>query len=366
MSRGLKGLEDKVLNQNQCAACGACLSLCPYLRSWKGRAVKLHDCDLSEGRCFSFCPRTEVDLDALHRVVFGKGYEDIETGPVRRVVMAKALAPEFAERAQNGGVVSVLVDFALGEGVIQAAVLTERDAELLPQGRVAKTRAEVLTCAGSSYVTGYALEALNRGPWQGQERIGVVGLPCQVLALARMKASPLEKRTPIDRVDLVVGLFCTWALDYRPFAGFLKERFGDKPIRKLDITPPPERLLNVTVGNELHQIPLDEIRAFIRPSCQVCLDMTSELSDLSVGTVEGEEGWNTVIVRTAKGEDLLRRAESKGVLETKAYPDDKWTHLKEASILKKQRGLNALKDVEEKYVTLPQKVIDALGKEVAP
>ena len=51
-----------------------------------------------------------------------------------------------------------------------------------------------------------------------------------------------------------------------------------------------------------------------------------------------------------------RRAESKGVLETRAYPDDKWAHLKEASILKKQRGLNALKDVQEKYVTLPQRV----------
>jgi coenzyme F420 hydrogenase subunit beta len=285
---------------------------------------------------------------------------------VRRVVMARALAPEFTKRAQNGGVVSALIDLALEEGVIQAAILTERDAELLPQGRIVKSREEVLSCSGSSYVTGYTLEVLNRGPWQGEERIGVVGLPCQVLALSRMKASPLEKRTPIDRVDLVVGLFCTWALDYRPFAGFLRERFGDKPISKLDITPPPERLLNVTSGNELHQIPLDEIRAFIRPSCQVCLDMTSELSDLSVGTVEGEEGWNTVIVRTDRGEDILGRAESKGALEIRPYPEDKWAHLKEASILKKQRALTALNEAQEKYVTLPQKVIDAILKEVAP
>jgi coenzyme F420 hydrogenase subunit beta len=366
MNRGLKGLESKVLDQGQCAACGACLSLCPYLRSWKGRAVKLHDCDLPEGRCFSFCPRTEVDLDSLYRSLFGKGYEDMETGPVRRVVMAKAQDPELLKRAQNGGVVSALMGLALDEGRIQAAILTERDTELLPQGRIAKTKEEVLTCAGSGYVTGYTLEALNRGPWQGQERIGVVGLPCQMLALACMKASPLQKRTPVDRVDLLIGLFCTWALDYRPFAGFLKERFGDKPIRKLDITPPPERLLNVTAANDLHQIPLDEIRAFIRPSCQVCLDMTSELSDLSVGTVEGEEGWNTVIVRTAGGEDLLRRAESKGVVATRPYPEDKWSHLKEASILKKRRGLNALEEVKEKYVTLPQAVIDAIFKEVAP
>src|SRR5512136_1974284 len=119
MSRGLKGLESKVLDRGQCAACGACLSLCPYLRSWQGKAVKLDECDLAEGRCFSFCPRTEVDLDALHRAVFGKGYEDIETGPLRRVVMARALAPEFTKRAQNGGVVSALVDLALEEGVIR-------------------------------------------------------------------------------------------------------------------------------------------------------------------------------------------------------------------------------------------------------
>jgi coenzyme F420 hydrogenase subunit beta len=366
MNKGLKGLESKVLDQGQCAACGACLSLCPYLRSWKGRTVKLHDCDLPEGRCFSFCPRTEVDLDALHDSVFGRGYEDIETGPVRRVAMARALAPEFTKRVQNGGVVSALMALALLDGRIQAAVLTERDTQLLPQGRIARSREEVLACAGSSYVTGHTLEALNRGPWEGNERIGVVGLPCQILALARMRASHLEKGTPVDRVDLVVGLFCTWALDYRPFAGFLKERFGAKPIRKLDITPPPERLLHVTVGDELQEIPLDEIRSFIRPSCQVCLDMTSELSDLSVGTVEGEEGWNTVIVRTARGEDLLRRAESKAILETRAYPEHKWAHLQEASMLKKQRGLAALKGVQDCYVTLSQKARNAILKEVAP
>jgi len=363
MNKGLKALQAKVLDRGQCTACGACLSLCPYLGSWKGRTVKLHDCDLSEGRCYSFCPRTEVDLNALHRFVFGKEYEDIEAGPVRRVLMARSLVPAFRERAQNGGVVSTLIDFALQEGVIQAAVLTEHHEDLLPRGRIAKNREEVLSCAGSSYVGGYALESLNRGPWQGEEPIGVVGLPCQVLALARMKSSPLEKRTPADRVNLVVGLFCTWALDHQPFAGFLRQRFGQKPVRKLDITPPPERLLNITVGNEFHQVPLDEIRGFIRRGCQVCLDMTSELSDVSVGTVEGVEGWNTVIIRTAMGEDLLRGAESKGALEIRAYAEERWARLKEASLLKKRRALSALKETEEGYLHLSQKATDEILKE---
>ena len=366
MNKGLKALQAKVLDKGQCTACGACLSLCPYLGSWKGRTVKLHDCDLSEGRCYSFCPRTEVDLNALHRFVFGKEYEDIEAGPVRRVLMARSLVPAFRKRAQTGGVVSTLIDFALKEGAIQAAVLTEHNKDLVPQGRIAKNREEVLSCAGSSYVAGYALESLNRGPWQGDEHIGVVGLPCQVLALARMKSSPLEKRSPADRVNLVVGLFCTWALDYQPFAAYLQQRFGHKPVRKLDITPPPERLLKVNVGNEFHQVPLDEIRAFIRRGCQVCLDMTSELSDLSVGTVEGVEGWNTAIVRTALGEDLLQRAESKGSLETRAYSEEHWARLKEASILKKRRALSAMKETEEGHLRLSQMAIDEILKETSP
>ena len=372
VNRGLEALEEKVLGRDLCAACGACLSLCPYLRSFKGRVIKLDDCNLEEGRCFAYCPRTEVNLDEVYQKLFGKKYEEIELGPVRKIMMARAKESIWAKKAQTGGVVSALIDFALRESLIQAAVLTPRDGDLLPQGKIIKSRKEILRCAGSSYVSGPTLEALNKGPWKGEERIGVVGLPCQVLALARMKASTLEKKTPIDRVDLVVGLFCTWALDYKPFIAFLNKRVGNRPIKKLNITPPPERILEATAGGELYQIPVDDIRPFIRPSCRVCLDMTAELSDISVGTVEGKEGWNTMIVRTAKGDDLLTRAKKAGVFEIRPLAKNSLSHLKEASLLKKRRALDALheKGGEEKaYFTLSANLINRIiseSGEIAP
>jgi coenzyme F420 hydrogenase subunit beta len=372
MNRGLKGLEEKVLDRELCAGCGACLSLCPYLRSWKGRVVKLDNCNLEEGRCFAYCPRTEVDLDEVSQSVFGKSYEDIEMGPVRKIVMARAKDPLWKRKAQTGGVVSALFDFALREGVVQAGILASRDGDVLPQGKVIKRRKEILRCAGSSYVAGPTLEALNRGPWKGKERIGLVGLPCQVLALARMKASKHEKRTPIDRVDLVMGLFCTWALDYKPFVIFLNERVGGQSIERLNITPPPERILEVTSGKKLYRISVDEIRHFIRPSCRVCLDMTAELSDISVGTVEGKEGWNTVIVRTALAKDLLRRAVKADVIETRPLAKDHLNHLKEASLLKKKRGLDALIEkggIEKGYLKLSAHLISRIyseAKEAVP
>jgi len=366
VNKGLKGLEEKVFDRDLCADCGACLSLCPYLRSWKGRVVKLDNCNLEEGRCFAYCPRTEVDLNKVYNKIFGKSYEEIEMGPFRKIMMARAKDPIWTKKAQTGGVVSALIDFALREGVIQAGVLTPRDGDLLPQGKIITSRKAILGCAGSSYVSGPTLEALNRGPWKGEERIGIVGLPCQVLALARMKTSELEKKTPIDRVDLVIGLFCTWALDYKPFMAFLFERVGSRSIKKLNITPPPERILEVTSGGTLYRIPVDDIRSFIRPGCRVCLDMTAELSDISVGTVEGKEGWNTVIVRTAMGENLLRRAKKAGVIETRPLSKDNLDHLKEASLLKKRRAIDALKGkegVETAYFNLSANLIKRILSE---
>lgn len=370
VNKGLKALQERVFDRGLCTACGACLSLCPYLRSWKGRIVKLDDCNLEEGRCFAYCPRTEVDLDRVYRNTFGKPYEEIEMGPVKKIMMARAKDSLWTKKAQTGGVVSCLIDFALREGFIQAGILTPRDSDLLPQGRIIKGSKEIIRCAGSSYVSGPTLEALNRGPWKGDERIGMVGLPCQVLALARMKTSTLEKRTPIDRVDLVIGLFCTWALEHKPLMAFLNERVDGHPIKRLNITPPPERILEVTTGRALYRIPVDDIRSFIRPSCRVCLDMTAELSDLSVGTVEGKEGWNTIIVRTAKGENLLKRAKKAGVIETRPLPKENLSHLEEASLLKKRRALDALKEkggIEKAYFTLsPHLVKRIISEEAIP
>jgi coenzyme F420 hydrogenase subunit beta len=264
-------------------------------------------------------------------------------GVARRIFAARSADPDLRNRAQSGGVVSALVIRALQEGSIQAALLTKRGSDLLPEGRIVRDPNEVATMAGSSYVVGPTLETLNRNPVQRSERIGLVGLPCQVTALAKMRASMLEKRTPIDQVDLVIGLFCTWALDPGTFIRYLRGQTNGAPIRKMDITPPPERLLKVITDNTSLQISLDEVRPFIRQGCRVCPDMTAELADVSVGAVEGRPGWNTVVLRTRAGEDLFNRAQAVGLIETEVLNEDYLGHLREASRLKKDSALEALR-----------------------
>jgi coenzyme F420 hydrogenase subunit beta len=85
--------------------------------------------------------------------------------------------------------------------------------------------------------------------------------------------------------------------------------------------------------------------------------MTSEFADLSVGTVEGMEGWNTVVVRTDRGDDLVSRAQKRNAIEVKPLAPANFQHLKEASLLKKKRALLALKSRGELgeggYIRLP-------------
>ncbi|MGO8989996.1 MAG: Coenzyme F420 hydrogenase/dehydrogenase, beta subunit C-terminal domain [bacterium] len=366
-TRGLQALESGVIQKDLCTFCGACLSLCPYLQSWQGRLVKLDDCDLAEGRCFAHCPRTQVNLEAIHQEVFGQSYVNLEIGLFKQVKMVRASSPSIRKKSQTSGVVSALMQFALREGFIHGAVLTHRTPDHLPRGRLIRSPDEILSCAGSSYVAGPTLQALNQGPWEDTERIGLVGTPCQVLATRKMHISPLKKNALTERKTLIVGLFCTWALTYQPFMNYLRTRVNGARIRKMDITPPPERLLKViTSDDHTWDIPIDEIRPFIRTTCGICLDMTSELSDLSVGTVEEIQGWNTVITRSDLGEELLSRAEAAGIVESQPLPQENIKHLKEASLLKKRRALLTLKErgeLENGYMILSHELIGRILSE---
>ncbi len=63
--RGQGALTARVRETKFCTACGACVNLCPYQAFYQDEVVTLHACDLQEGRCYAFCPRTPTDLDAM-------------------------------------------------------------------------------------------------------------------------------------------------------------------------------------------------------------------------------------------------------------------------------------------------------------
>ncbi len=339
-SFGPKELLEDVLQKDLCVGCGACVELCPYFKSHKGKTAMLFPCDLAEGKCYAHCPKAEVDLDTLAGRWWGKAYEGSPLGDHLTVVKARAGQKAPAALFQAGGTVSSLMAFALEQGIIDAAVLTDR-VDLVPAPRLVSRAEEVSACSTSKFTAAPTLSALNRAAREGYTDIGVVGTPCQVTAVAQMRANPLGKPDFRDPVSLVVGLFCTWALDARKFLALLSTRLDLRTVRKMDIPPPPAEVLVIETDGGRMEIPLSEIRPIVPHGCTVCPDMTAEWADLSVGIMEGDTRWNTLVIRTARGQALVDRALAAGWLLNEAIPSDSLAHLRFAAANKKKRTLRA-------------------------
>jgi coenzyme F420 hydrogenase subunit beta len=337
---GPKELLEDVHQRNLCVGCGACVDLCPYFKFHKGKTAMLFPCELSQGRCYAYCPKTEVDLDALSERWWGKAYEGDPLG--QHLAVLKVRAGEKAPHGvfQAGGTVSSLMAFSLDQGLIDGAVLTDREG-LFPLPRLVRSAEDVALCATSKYTAAPSLSALNRALRDGCKRIGVVGTPCQMTAVEGMRSNPLDKPGFVDPVTLAVGLFCTWALDTRNLMSLLSKRLDLRKIRKMDIPPPPAEVFVIQTDENTFEIALSEIRPLILHGCSVCSDMTAEWADISVGNLEGEPHWNTLIVRTTRGRDLVDRASRARWITTDPIRKENLHHLRLAAKNKKKRGLKA-------------------------
>jgi coenzyme F420 hydrogenase subunit beta len=335
---GSNELMEDVQGRELCIGCGACVELCPYFRNYRGKTARMFACTLTEGRCFAHCPKAEVDLGELANRHWGEEYQAAPLGKYIKIVAARAGKNAPKGRYQGGGTVSALVGLALRENVIDAAVLTGSKA-MEPLADVVTDPDRVPEYAASKFTAAPTLAAMNRGVAAGYKRLGVVGTPCQMTAVAKMRMNPLNREDFSDPIGLAVGLFCNWALDTRSLARFLSTRFDLSKITGMDIPPPPANVLVVETAEGKTEISLDEIRSLIPETCFICPDMTSEWADVSVGMYEGRPGWNTLIIRTERGADLVDKAVETGWLDVESFPEENAAHLSDAARLKKERAL---------------------------
>ncbi len=359
-------LED-VHKRDLCIGCGACVDLCPYFKNYKGKTSQLFPCNLEQGRCFAYCPKTEVDLNELTRKIWRVDYDGSPLGPYREVLASRA-GNQMAKGAfQAGGTVSSLMAFALKNGLIDAAALTDRNG-LNPISRLVTNWKKVADCASSKFMASPTLSALNMAVREGHKRIGVVGTPCQMTAVAQMRSNPLQKEEHTVPVELSVGLFCNWSVDTRQLMDLLAQRLEISDIRRMDIPPPPANILTLETVNGSVEVSLSDIKPLIPHTCFICPDMTSEFADLSAGMFEGRPGWNTLIIRSDTGAGIVDQARREGFIETEPFPEDNLKHLSKAAAEKKERSVRTLirrgllnnENGERAAIRMPQAIVDKI------
>lgn len=335
-------LRQEVMESGNCARCGLCVGLCPYIKTLNERVAFIHDCSREDGTCYKVCPRTPTNWSDLDKQVFGKERADHGLGNYVEILYARSLNKDLAQAGQYGGVVSTLAAYMVESGESQAAVLTKRQDNSPPTPCLARNREEVLSCAGSNYSASPTLSILNAGVRSGLENLTTVGRPCQILGLRKMQAltERSEHNLSAKKVNFMIGLFCFWSLETE-FYSFLHAKTSSDRLLKLDI---PQNYVVATTENGEMQIPIDELRAFIRPSCQNCFDPTAEFADVSVGSTEYDPEWSTLIIRSSRGQEIVKKVCNSGNLETKPYPEERLPLLHNAVFNKKKRVLEDLKD----------------------
>jgi coenzyme F420 hydrogenase subunit beta len=347
-NKGQSALNQQVREARICTACGACVDLCPYQAFYHDEVVTLHDCDIEEGRCFAFCPRTPTDLDTIRGQLFEAQDLTLEIGPVRGYHIVRAADEKGRRQAQHGGTVTALLGLALKEKIIDSAVVTEGAEGFTQKGVAVGKATEIRKRGKSKFVAAGTLSAFNRAVQGEAEKIGVVGTPCQILALAKMRMKPIpEKDNHIDKLKLTIGLFCGWTLSWRKFSALLKARTPLEEITGMDIPSGKGQVLIFT-KRETIVLSWDKVDPLVREGCRICLDTTAEFSDISVGSArlaedwESLRSWNQVIVRSQRGQDLMELARRKKILEFREVPDGVLEELKKAALNKKRMSLEKI------------------------
>jgi len=345
--KGHRELVEEVIKAGLCIYCGACANACPYLIASHGRIIVLDNCDRTEGQCYQFCPRTPTDMDALARKIFGRPFGTAELGFAKELLLARSTDEQIQERSQDGGVVTTLLSLGLEAGMIDAALAARMNDNKTPHGFVARTKEQLLECSGTSYEPCPTLKTLNQLADNSNENLGIVSLPCHAEAIAKMKAFSTRNRVSIENVKLVIGLFCGWTLA-GGFHQFMQEQFDLPSVVKFDIPHHPGHTFDAFYGDgSKKEIELEDIRNFINPACSYCWDMTAEFADISVGSGRAKyRGWNTLIVRTEAGAEIVALAKEKGLLDTQPLPEENVANLKRAALNKKK---NAVRELRAKY-----------------
>ena len=326
----------EVVSSGRCAGCGACVAACPTkVLEYRDGPVLTGECKEC-GICSQVCPRREFDWSRVEEHAFGRARTpDEEFGVYRRLVVARTTDGEIKRVCQDGGVVTTILAYTLEAGVIEGAVVScVGEKPLYPKPTVATTRDELLSCAGTRYIYSPNLLALRDAAKLGS--FSMVGTPCHIQALRKMQLIPLKKY--VNKLSYTIGLMCTESFQYDGFVDAIREKLGVSPenVKKTNIKA---KLIVTTKSGEEKTIPLRELRPYMRTGCRHCTDFSAEAADISVGGV-GLSGWNLVIIRSEKGEEIFNMVAESGALELKPAEEEKRALelLSKLTAMKRKRG----------------------------
>ncbi|MDO5825670.1 MAG: hydrogenase [Methanosphaera sp. rholeuAM130] len=174
-----------------------------------------------------------------------------------------------------------------------------------------------------------------------EEKIAMVGTPCQIMAASKMQH---YTQTPIF---FKIGLFCMENFSYSYFS---------KMLETMDLTMDEVEKFRIEKGfafltlknGKQVKISLSKAKTVVRKNCHICVELTSETSDISIGSIGSENGWSTVIIRTERGEKIIEEAIKQKFIKAKELTPSQLKLLERIASNKIQENYETIEERESK------------------
>jgi coenzyme F420 hydrogenase subunit beta len=335
LKKDFADLRKSVIDRGLCTCCGTCIGVCPASCidfDMESEEPVLIDSCTACGICHEVCPGAEIPLLQMEREFLGdtRTHQNEFIGVHRQLLKGYARNEEIRRDSASGGATTALLLFALEKGLITGAVVADMD-EQKPwrtQPVLARTPEQILSAAKSKYAlcpNNLALREVEKG-----DRLAAVGLPCHVHGVRKIQSGKgLSKLA--EQIVFVLGIYCGANTSYRA----TEHVIGDcTDIPLTDVVgfeyrggeTAQDTKIYTRSGQEI-TIPNAERMSIFqylhKDRCGMCCDWTAEVADISLGDIfdPSQRGvwrkvpnWNSLIVRTKAGEDLLKQAIDGGVV----------------------------------------------------
>ncbi len=220
--------------------------------------------------------------------------------------MMAAQKKEPIPGAQWTGIVSSIAIEMLNRGLVEGVVCVQNTPEdrFQPQPVIARTPEEILAARVNKPTLSPNLNILEQVEQSGMKRLLVIGVGCQIQALRAV-----EKQLGLEKL-YVLGTPC---VDNVTRAGL--QKFLDTTSRSPSTVVHYEFMQDFRVhfkheDGSTELVPFfglktNQLKDVFAPSCMSCFDYVNSLADLVVGYMGAPFGWQWLVVRNDRGQEML-------------------------------------------------------------
>jgi 3,8-divinyl protochlorophyllide a 8-vinyl-reductase (ferredoxin) len=255
------------------------------------------------------CAFLNQQIPALETQTHGRSRDldkedDLYFGVHQQMMAARKIEP--IPGAQWTGIVSTIAIEMLEQGLVEGVVCVQNTPEdrFQPMPIIARTRAEILAAKVNKPTLSPNLSILEQIAESGLKKLLVIGVGCQIQALRAV-----EKELGLEKL-YVLGTPCT---DNVTRAGL--QKFLDKTSRSPETVVYYEFMQDFNVhfkheDGSTELVPFfglntKELKDVFAPSCLSCFDYVNSLADLVVGYMGAPFGWQWIVVRNDRGQQML-------------------------------------------------------------